>query len=168
MAEENNQENPAAAAGEEQTAAFQLQKLYVKDVSFEVPNAPDVFKETGKSEVKLNLNQRANDIGEDLFEVVLTVTVTASTDDSTAYLAEVSQAGIFMISGLNDQAQHAALNTMCPATLFPYARTVVSGLVTDGGFPPLVLQPINFDAIYGQRMQQAKAEAEAEGKKDED
>ncbi len=141
---------------------FQLQKLYVKDVSFEVPNAPKVFQEAGQSEVKLNLNQRANDIGEDLYEVVLTITVTASTDDNTVYLAEVSQAGLFMISGFNDQAHHAALNTMCPATLFPYARTVVTNLVTDGGFPPLVLQPINFDAIYGQRLQQAQTDAEAE------
>ena len=157
MAEENNQENTAAAT-EEQGPVLQLQKLYVKDVSFEVPNAPAVFQESGQSEVKLNLNQRANDIGEDLFEVVLTITVTATTDENTAYLAEVSQAGIFMISGLNEQSQHAALNTMCPATLFPYARTIVSGLVTDGGFPPLVLQPINFDAIYGQRLQQAQAE----------
>ena len=161
MAEENNQEN-AATTGDEQAPMFQLQKLYVKDVSFEVPNAPKVFQESGESEVKLNLNQRANDIGKDLYEVVLTITVTASAKDSTVYLAEVSQAGLFMISGFNDQAHHAALNTMCPATLFPYARTVVTNLVTDGGFPPLVLQPINFDAIYGQRLQQAKTDAEAE------
>ncbi len=161
MAEENNQGNTAAGVNAE-SAQFQLQKLYVKDVSFEVPNAPKVFKETGQSEVKLNLNQRANDLGEGLHEVVLTITVTATMEEATAYLAEVSQAGIFFISGLNEQAHHAALNTICPATLFPYARAIVSTLVGEGGFPPLILQPINFDAIYGQRMQQAQDEADAQ------
>ena len=111
---------------------------------------------------KLNLNQRVNDMGESLFEVVLTITVTATMEEATAYLAEVSQAGIFFISGLNEQAQHAALNTICPATLFPYARAIVSTLVGEGGFPPLVLQPMNFDAIYGQRMQQAQDDADAQ------
>jgi preprotein translocase subunit SecB len=145
----------------QEQAQFQLQKLYVKDVSFEVPNSPQVFQEEGQVEIKLNLAQRVENLAEGVHEVVLTVTVTASQDEKTAYLAEVQQAGIFSISGLNEQATHAALNTLCPHTLFPYARRSITDLVADGGFPPLVLQPINFDQVYAQRMQEAQSQAKA-------
>ena len=155
MAEEQIQ----AAATEEQQAQFQLQKMYVKDVSFELPNAPQVFQEDGQVEIKMNLSQRVDKLADDVHEVVLTVTVTANIEDKTAYLAEVAQAGIFAINGLNEQALHAALNTLCPHTLFPYARRCITDLVADGGFPPLVLQPINFDQIYAQRLQEAQAQA---------
>ncbi len=162
MAEENNQE-AATQDQSQQQAQFQLQKLYVKDVSYEVPNAPQVFQEDGQVEIKMNLAQKVENLAEGVHEVVLTVTVTASLGEKTAYLAEVQQAGIFAISGLNEQAKHAALNTLCPHTLFPYARRSITDLVADGGFPPLVLQPINFDQIYAQRMQEAKAQAEGAG-----
>jgi len=162
MAEENNQE-AATQDQSQQQAQFQLQKLYVKDVSYEVPNAPQVFQEEGQVEIKMNLAQKVENLAEGVHEVVLTVTVTASLGEKTAYLAEVQQAGIFAISGLNEQAKHAALNTLCPHTLFPYARRSITDLVADGGFPPLVLQPINFDQIYAQRMQEAKAQAEGAG-----
>ena len=158
MAEEQNQ---AAATEEQPQAQFQLQKLYVKDVSFEVPGAPQIFQEDGQVEIKLNLAQKVEDIAEGVHEVVLTVTVTATLDEKTAYLVEVQQAGIFAIVGLPEQGRHAALNTLCPSTLFPYARRVISDLVAEGGFPPLVLQPINFDQIYAQRMQEAQAQATA-------
>ena len=148
-------------AEEQQQAQFQLQKLYVKDVSFEVPNSPQVFQEEGQVEIKMNLAQRVENLAEGVHEVVLTVTVTASQGEKTAYLAEVQQAGIFTISGLNEQATHAALNTLCPHTLFPYARRSITDLVADGGFPPLVLQPINFDQVYAQRMQEAQSEEKA-------
>ncbi|MBE9549477.1 MAG: protein-export chaperone SecB [Proteobacteria bacterium] len=167
MAEENNQieENNQAAATEGQPnpegIQFTVQKLYAKDVSFEVPNSPTIFTEQGQTDIKLNLGQRVEEMENDLFEVTLTITVTATVGEKTAYLAEVVQAGIFQISGFNEQSHHAAVNTLCPTTLFPYARTMISGLVSDGGFPPLVLQPINFDALYAQRMQQAQAEATA-------
>ena len=166
MAEENNQEavTPAAATQEEQQAQFQLQKLYVKDVSFEVPNAPQVFQEEGQVEIKMNLAQKVEDLAEGVHEVLLTVTVTANLGEKVAYLAEVQQAGIFSIAGLNDQAKHAALNTLCPHTLFPYARRSITDLVADGGFPPLVLQPINFDQIYSQRMQEAQTQAQTSEK----
>ena len=157
MAEEQIQ----AAATEDQQAQFQLQKIYVKDVSFELPNAPQVFQEDGQVEIKMNLSQKVDDLADGVHEVVLTVTVTASLDDKTAYLVEVAQAGIFAVSGLADQALHAALNTLCPHTLFPYARRLITDLVADGGFPPLVLQPINFDQIYGQRLREAQAQASA-------
>lgn len=141
-----------------QQAQFQIQKLYVKDVSFEVPNAPQIFSENGNADVKMSLAQRVEDLGDNVHEVVLTVTVTATVDEKTAYLAEVAQAGIFLLSGFNEQAQHAVMNTMCPNTLFPYARQMISGMVGDGGFPPLTLQPVNFEQLYAQRMQQMMQE----------
>jgi len=155
MAEE---QTPEVAADQQQQAQFQLQKMYMKDVSFEIPNAPQVFQEDGQVEIKMNLAQRVENLAEGVHEVVLTVTVTATLGEKTAYLAEVQQAGIFSILGLNEQAMHAALNTLCPHTLFPYARRSITDLVADGGFPPLVLQPINFDQIYAQRMQEAQAQ----------
>lgn len=157
MAEEQVQ----AAATEEQQAQFQLQKIYVKDVSFEIPNAPQVFQEDGQVEIKMNLSQKVDNLADGVHEVVLTITVTANIDEKTAYLAEVAQAGIFSIAGLNEQGLHAALNTLCPHTLFPYARRLITDLVADGGFPPLVLQPLNFDQIYAQRLKEAQAKASA-------
>ena len=156
MADEQNQ---VAATPEQQQAQFQLQKLYVKDVSFELPNAPQIFQDDGQVEIKMNLAQKVEVLAEGVHEVVLTVTVTATLGEKTAYLVEVQQAGIFSIVGLNEQSAHAALNTLCPHALFPYVRRAITDLVADGGFPPLVLQPINFDQIYAQRMQEAQAQA---------
>ena len=153
----------AAAEDQAQQAQFQLQKLYMKDVSFELPNAPQIFQDDGQVEIKMNLAQRVENLAEGVHEVVLTVTVTANLGEKTAYLAEVQQAGIFAISGLNEQATHAAVNTLCPHTLFPYARRAITDLVADGGFPPLVLQPINFDQIYTQRMQEAQSQSNGAG-----
>ena len=159
MAEEQNQD--VAAEEQQPQAQFQLQKLYVKDISFELPNAPQIFQEDGQVEIKMNLAQRVENLADNVHEVVLTVTVTATLGEKTAYLAEVQQAGIFSIVGLNEQAQHAALNTLCPHTLFPYVRRSITDMVADGGFPPLVLQPINFDQIYAQRLQEAQSQASA-------
>ena len=143
-------------------AEFQIQRLYAKDVSFECPNSPQIFQESGQADVKMNMAQRVDDLGENLHEVVLTVTVTATVDDKTAYLAEVAQAGIFMLNGFNEQTAHAVINTLCPNTLFPYARRSISELVTEGGFPPLTLQPVNFEQLYSQRLQEmAKQESAA-------
>lgn len=153
MAEEQ-QANSGASGADLASAQFQIQKLYVKDVSFEVPNAPEIFKEQGQADVKMSLAQRVEVLGENLHEVVLTVTVTATMGEKTAYLAEIAQAGIFLVGGFNEQATHAVMNTLCPGTLFPYARHAISGLVAEGGFPPLVLQPVNFDHLYAQRMQE--------------
>lgn len=153
----------AAVEDQAKQAQFQLQKLYMKDVSFELPNAPGIFQDDGQVEIKMNLAQRVENLAEGVHEVVLTVTVTANLGEKTAYLAEVQQAGIFAISGLNEQATHAAVNTLCPHTLFPYARRAITDLVADGGFPPLVLQPINFDQIYTQRMQEAQTQSNGAG-----
>ena len=149
-----DEQNPAINPGEAEAAQFQIQKLYAKDVSFELPNAPQVFQDTGQADVKMSLAQRVDAMGDDLHEVILTVTVTATIGEKTAYLAEVAQAGVFLLKGFNDQASHAVINTLCPSTLFPYARHSISTLVADGGFPPLVLQPVNFEQLYAQRMQE--------------
>ncbi len=162
MAEEQNQDTILAPEGTA-TAQFQIQKIYTKDVSFELPNAPQIFQENGQADVKMNVSQRVENLGDDLHEVVLTVTVTATLDEKTAYLAEVAQAGIFLIGGFEEQATHAVINTLCPNTLFPYARQTVSSLVGDGGFPPLTLQPVNFDQLYAQRMQQVMQEQQTAG-----
>jgi preprotein translocase subunit SecB len=162
MAEEQNQD-PIAAGEEVLSAQFQIQKLYAKDVSFELPNAPQIFQENGQADVKMSLSQRVEDLGDNLHEVILTITVTATVDEKTAYLAEVAQAGIFLISGFPEQAAHQVVNTMCPGTLFPYARQTISSLVAEGGFPPLTLQPVNFEQIYIQRMQQMQEEQNQAG-----
>jgi preprotein translocase subunit SecB len=167
MAEEQNA-IPGATAEETPAPHFLIHKLYVKDVSFELPNAPEIFQDQGQSDVKMSLAQRVDDLGDNLHEVVLTVTVTATLGEKTAYLAEVAQAGIFHITGFRDQQAHAVMNILCPSTLFPYARRAISDLVADGGFPPLTLQPVNFDQLYAQRMQglmkqQGAAAAGSEG-----
>ena len=153
MAEEQKQE-PVMGSEELASAQFQIQKLYIKDVSFELPNAPQIFQESGQADVKMTLSQRVDELGDNVHEVVLTVTVTATVGEKTAYLVEVAQGGIFLIAGFNEQTKHAVINTLCPSTLFPYARHTISSMVTDGGFPPLTLQPVNFDQLYAQRMQQ--------------
>ena len=161
MTEEQNQDQ-AIPQGDAANAQLQIQKIYTKDISFEIPNAPQVFQEQGQADVKLSLAQKVENLGENLEEITLTVTVTATIGEKTAYLAEVAQAGIFLINGFNEQAHHAIVNTFCPNTLFPYARTSIANLVADGGFPPLTLQPVNFEQLYAQRMQQMAAE-QAEG-----
>jgi preprotein translocase subunit SecB len=164
MAEEQ-QDNPATAAENSPAAQFQIQKLYVKDVSFELPNAPTIFQEQGQADVKMNLAQRVEELGEDLHEIVLTVTVTATLGEKTAYLAETAQAGIFFISGFTEQTRHAVVNTLCPSTLFPYARQAISSLVAAGGFPPLILQPVNFEQLYARRMQELIDQRDAQAAK---
>ncbi|TCV96204.1 protein translocase subunit secB [Luteibacter rhizovicinus] len=129
-----------------------LQKIYVKDASFEAPNAPQVFQEMGENEqqpqVQLNLGHKAVDLGNDTFEVVLSLTLTCNLGERTAYLAEVHQAGIFGIGGFTDEDRDGILGSYCPNLLFPYARQMVSSMIQEGGFPPFLLQPINFDALY--------------------
>jgi preprotein translocase subunit SecB len=150
---ENNPSNGAADAG----AQLSLQKVYIKDASFEVPGAPQIFQEQGQPQVQLNLQQQVGQLGENVYEVVLTVTVTCKLEEKTAYLAEVQQAGVFGVQGFDAQARDTVLATYCPNVLFPYARQVVSDLIQNGGFPPFLLQPINFEALYAE---QARRQAE--------
>jgi len=157
MAEEQNR-----PVTNQQLPQFQLQKIYAKDISFELPNAPAVFQQTGAAEIKLNLSQRVNDVSEGVYEVVLTVTVTATSEEKTVYLVEIHQAGLFTIVGFDEKSLHAVLNTLCPQALFPYASRAITGLVADGGLPPLVLQPINFDQVYAQRLAETGAQQQTE------
>ena len=134
--------------------AFTVEKVYVKDVSFEAPGAPQVFNEAGQPQLQMNLNQRVQRLNETAFEVVLGVTLTCTIGEKTAYLAEVQQAGVFGLVGFDDQTLDAMLGTHCPNMLYPYARQTVSDLIQAGGFPPFLLQPINFEALYAEGLRQ--------------
>jgi len=139
---------------------FAVQKIYLKDVSFESPNAPQLFTEADwKPEINVQINTSHTGLGNDMYEVVLDVTVTAQKSDKTAFLAEVKQAGIFAISGFPDENLGGVLGAYCPETLFPFAREAVSELISKGGFPPLLLAPVNFNALYTQHLQQQSAAA---------
>lgn len=143
---------------------FVIQKVYVKDLSFETPNSPQIFLEKWKPEVKLQIRSAATKQAEDSHEVVLTLMITALVGERTAYLVEVHQAGIFSIKGFPPAEFGAMLGSFCPSILFPYAREVVSDLVAKGGFPQLLLAPVNFDALYAQiRAEQAKKNQAAGG-----
>jgi preprotein translocase subunit SecB len=139
-----------------------LQKIYVKDVSFEAPNAPQIFQEIGEiseaPQVQLNLTQRATGLGNDMYEVVLSLTLTCTVNDRTAYLAEVHQAGLFGIAGFTEADHAGIIGSYCPNLLFPYARQVISALVQEGGFPPFLLQPINFEALYAEQQRRVTGE----------
>jgi preprotein translocase subunit SecB len=138
--------------------SFLLQQLYVKDVSFESPNSPGIFQQTGvEPETELNIRNSHTVLGEDRYEVVLHINVHAKKGDDTIFLAELDQAGVFLVQGYRPEETAILLGIQCPATLFPYARETVSSLVGKGGFPPLILQPINFDALFA-RAQEQKAQ----------
>lgn len=143
----------ANGAGAPQAAAqIVLQKLYVKDASFEAPSAPQIFQEEGQTNLQLNMSQKVATVAENVYEVLLTLTLTCTLGEKTAYLAEVQQAGIFGIAGFDNRNLEAILSTYCPNVLFPYARQLVSDLIQSGGFPPFYLQPINFEAIYAESL----------------
>lgn len=159
MADEN-QTNEAAAQPAAQGPQFSIQRIFTKDISFETPNSPEVFKKEWKPEVQLDLDTRSTVIEDGLFEVVLAVTVTAKLGEETAFLCEVQQAGIFQIGEMPEQNKAHMLGAFCPNTLFPYARETISNLVNRGTFPPLNLAPVNFDAIFAQYMQKRAQQAQ--------
>ncbi len=149
-----------AAAGQQQAGQqFAIHKIYLKDMSFEAPNAPDIFRGEWKPKVNLDLQVENRKLDDNTYEVILKTTVTADLDDKTAYLCEVHQAGVFGVQGFDENTLGALLGSYCPATLFPYAREAVSDLVGKGGFPQLALAPVNFDALYMQQRQRAQAAA---------
>ncbi len=135
---------------------FAIQKLFIKDLSFESPNAPLVFTEKWEPSVDINLTSNASKAPQDLYEVSITVTVTVKNNDKTAYLVEATQVGIFGAKGFPEDEMGPLLGSFCPNILFPYLREVVSELVTKGGFPPMLLNPVNFDALYAQHAQDKK------------
>ncbi|MBV2192926.1 MAG: protein-export chaperone SecB [Azonexus sp.] len=147
---------------EQQAPIFSIEKVYAKDVSLEIPNAPQVFLERENPTIELQLHDGASNIEEGLYEVVVTATVTAKTGENTMFLVEVAQAGIFQIRNLPVENIEPVLGVACPNIIFPYLRETVSDLVTRAGFPPVLLAPINFEALYQQRMQ-AQQQAQANG-----
>ena len=142
-------------------AQFLVQKVYVKDISFETPNTPEIFKVEWRPEVEMNMINKATPIGDDHFDVVLTVTLTVKVGDKVAYLIEINQAGIFMIRNLPADVIDRMLAIVCANILFPFIRETVSDVVTRGGFPQLLLAPVNFDALFEQEQAEGKAQLDA-------
>ncbi|ATM98886.1 MULTISPECIES: protein-export chaperone SecB [Enterobacterales] len=152
MSEQQNQE-----------MTFQIQRIYTKDISFEAPNAPQVFQKEWQPEVKLDLDTSSNTLAENVYEVILRVTVTATMDNETAFLCEVQQAGIFTVEGIEGTQLAHCLGAYCPNVLFPYARECITNLVSRGTFPQLNLAPVNFDALFMNYLQQQQTDAANEG-----
>ena len=155
-----------AVDDEKKAAVFHFDRIYLKDASFESPRCPQVFSEPDynpKVDVQLRISHQVLDQERGIFEVVLKVTVTATTIGQTASLIEVQQAGIFTITGLSPQQRERALEAACPNALFPFAREHINHLVTHGGFPSLLLQPVNFDTMYEQKKASGDNGSASEG-----
>jgi len=139
---------------------FALERIYVKDLSFESPRSPDVFRESWQPQIQLEINTRTTGLGDERFEVVLTVTANAkSSAGQTLMIVEVQQAGAFRIRGLDDERLRRVLATHCPGILFPYIRETVDTLVVKGGFPPLMLAPVNFEGMFEEALKRNQQSA---------
>jgi preprotein translocase subunit SecB len=154
MAEENS-----AAQEQAQQPGFSIEKIYVKDASLEIPNAPQIFTDRTQPQVSIELTNVAQQIEENIFEVAIKVTVTSKIEDKTVFLVEVTQAGIFQISNVPAENIELIVGITCPNILFPYARESVSDLIVRGGFQPVLLNPINFEALFAQQKQQQTEQA---------
>ena len=131
---------------------FLIQRIYIKDVSFESPNTPEIYADEWKPETNLQLNTQPTPLGNNLFEIELQLTITVKSNNTTAFLIEVTQAGVFEITGYVEEQLNFILATHCPTILFPYAREAIASLVSKGSFPEMHLSPINFEALYAQRL----------------
>jgi len=145
----------AAGASAPEQPLFQIEKLYVKDLSLEVPNAPQIFMHAEPPQLEVQISQQAAQFSDGLYDVVVTVTVTARAGEKTVFLAEVAQAGIFAVRGIPAAEVEPLLQIGCPTILYPYAREAISDLVTRAGFPAVVLQPVSFEQMYVERHRQA-------------
>ena len=150
---------------DQQQPAFAAQRIYLKDASYEAPNAPGIFLEEWEPEVNVEMDNSVTAIDENgVYDVQLKITVTAKTKDKTAYIAEVIQGGIFLITGFEEKDRKRLTGSVCPDTLYPYAREALANLMTKGSFPPFLLTPVNFDYIYNKRIQELEqSEAAASG-----
>lgn len=157
MAQEDNN----AAQEQAQQPGFSIEKIYVKDASLEIPNAPQIFTDRSQPQVSVELGNFAQQVEENVFEVAIKVTVTSKIADKTVFLVEVTQAGIFQIRNVPTENIEMIVGITCPNILFPYARETVSDLVVRAGFQPVLLNPINFEALFAQHKQQKAAQAEA-------
>lgn len=156
------EEKAPAQAEQAQQPGFAIEKIYVKDMSLEIPNAPQVFIQRETPQVGIELSNAATMLEEGVFEVTVTVTVTSKIEDKTVFLIEVAQAGIFQIRNVPAENLEIIASVTCPNILFPYARETVSDLSVRAGFPPVLLNPINFEALYAQQKQQQAEQANGE------
>jgi preprotein translocase subunit SecB len=163
MAEETEKSKGSAAASSEPAQLFKIQRVYLKDVSYESPQSPAVFlgSTNWQPNVSLHLNTESSKLENDIYEVILTVTATVKLGEEVAYLAEIKQAGLFLIKGFEPARLGPMLGSFCPNLLFPFAREEIASLVQKGGFPQLLLDPVNFDALYAQHVESAKQNAPA-------
>jgi preprotein translocase subunit SecB len=159
MSEPAQPDNPQAAPGQAPQPSFQIEKLYVKDLSLEVPNAPQIFMQMENPQLEIAVRNEATQFADGLFEVTVTVTVTARSGEKTVFLAEAAQAGIFSVHGIAQEDLDPLLGVGCPTILYPYVREAISDLVTRAGFPAVVLAPVSFEQIYMERRQQLAAAA---------
>ena len=157
-------ENEAVATDEQKNLPqASIQRIYVKDISFEAPNLPELFSVEYKPQVKMEMNSKSRVVADDNYEVILTVSVKAELDDKTVFLAEVHQAGIFLLKNINEQQLQHTLSVMAPETLYPYVRETIASLIGKTGFPAVQLAPVNFQGLFMQKLEQAQAAAEAKG-----
>lgn len=149
-----NDNNPPPSGGERR---FKVQRIYTKDISFETPNSPEIFTvKRWIPDVDVQLGSAGGHVRNNLYEIILTATVTTKVEDRTAYLVEIKQAGLFIIDGAGEDELAALIGSYCPGILFPYAREAISNLVMRGGFPQLVLNPVNFEGLYGQHLKEMR------------
>jgi preprotein translocase subunit SecB len=161
--------NPAAGAAAHETAdgpQVGLQKVFLKDVSFESPNAPTIFSGEWKPHYSLNMTTRSNNLGNDTYEVILETTIEAKQGETVAFLAEVQQGGIFLLKGFREEELTQVIATFCPAQIYPYTREVIADLVGKGGFPQLHLHPVSFDAMFAKAQAEGGARSEASAASD--
>ena len=155
-------EEQSAATDEEQSPVIHPQSVYVKDVSFETPNSPEIFTARWEPEVSMLMDSTSKDLGDDVYEVVLSFTVTIKVGDKTAYLAEVHQAGIFYLNGMTPEQLHRTQHVFCLRFLHPYAVAAITDLISRGGFPQFLLPPVNFAKRYTERYEDTEKASEPE------
>lgn len=143
----------AATPTQDNMPVFNIEKIYIKDLSVEVPNAPQVFLEREAPQMEMQMNTQSAQVEDDIYQCVLSIIITAKTQAQTAFLVEIHQAGVFRIKNLPKEAMEPALGVGCPNILFPYAREAITDVVQKAGFPPLMLQPVNFETLYLQQRQ---------------
>lgn len=165
MTEQNgpSKAEPTPTADGKPEPSFSAQRIYLKDLSFETPKGAEVFQKQWKPRVNQDLSTHSSQLDSSLFEVSLRLTVTVKHEEETLYLVEVDQAGIFKIAGLDEKQLAQVLNTTCPSMLFPYAREVIDNTLTKGTFPPLMIPPVNFDALFSTAVAAAQVKEDADG-----
>jgi preprotein translocase subunit SecB len=159
MADNDKQATQAAAQGDANQPRFNVQRIFLKDSSFEAPDTPDCFRRSYSPQINFSINSRSKKVEDNVYEVVLRLTADVKQDDKTVFLCEVQQAGIFEVAGMEGDRLEQVLTITCPNILFPYGREAVDSLVTKGSFPALMLAPINFEAVYMQAKKNQASQA---------